>query len=144
MIILKKTIPIFFLLLALFNCKKNNAIKPVGDSILEGKWQLVAEESDQNGALEWVKVTNVEPIYIYFRADGIQVDDKGMPFCCASNILKLNGKSISLVPLYALPINPHCANVYCFICNNNEITLSETELIFASCSVNRKKYQKVL
>ncbi len=139
-------ISIVLVLFTLVNCKKSsNNLEPNAVSILAGKWQLIAEEGNQNGNLTWINIPSSDSVYIYFRDDGIQVDKNGCVPCCPANTVILNGKKFDLVSKYPLLSCGPCRTDLCSSCDQVNIEIDENQLVYESCGNSiRHKFKMIL
>ena len=85
----------------LSGCKKDRP-DPAIESIV-GKWHLDAYEKLVNGDKVWEKAKDNPPGYLSFRFDGIMLDSKDLPSCCAPAGYNLNGTFFKIKPKASLP-----------------------------------------
>lgn len=128
---MKRILYILLIPFLLLNCKQEPAPLPAIKEIV-GKWRLEATEKTVNGQKVWEKVSDDSPSYLTFRFDGVPLDGKGLPLCCAPDSLVVNGTPFKIKPLAKVPANPSCATVYCFSCPSWNLEQKGNELILAS------------
>ncbi len=133
----------FLLFLSMANCREKNAA-PETLQPLVAKWRLVAYERTENGKKVWKEADPQYPSYLSFRFDGVVLDSKGLPYCCAPGALNINGKLFEIKPQANIPDNPTCALIDCIGCPIWDITLTGDEFILNLCGIGSvSKYVRI-
>jgi hypothetical protein len=126
----------------LLNCKKDRNDPSPEVAGIVGRWQLTEIEKTENGQKTWLSAVYYDqPTYLNFRNDGVLLDGKELPYCCAPDSLNVNGVPFKVVPKADLPVNPTCALVDCATCPTWNIQQNGDEMIVESCATfPRHKY----
>lgn len=131
---MKQILSLLIILTFLSGCKKDNDALPQIEDIV-GKWRLTEMERTENGQTTWKEIApNDKPYYFSVRFDGVLLDEKDLPVCCAPQSLTVNGFPFKIEPKAAVPVNPLCAAVSCAQCPNWEIEQNGDEMIITTCS----------
>ena len=132
---------------ASFTKTRSEAIKNASPETLQplvAKWRLVAYERTENGKKVWKEADPQYPSYLSFRFDGVVLDSKDLPYCCAPGALNINGKLFEIKPQANIPDNPMCALVDCIGCPIWNITLTGDEFILNLCGIGSvTKYTRI-
>ncbi|MCF2447222.1 hypothetical protein L0657_24925 [Dyadobacter sp. CY345] len=108
-----------------------------------GTWRLEAYGRTINGEIKWESVSSTDqPYLITFRHDGVVLNDKGLPVCCAPKSYTLNGVLFEIIPKEKVESNPQCAFVDCITSKWN-IEQNEDQLILTLSdvvAVSKSKY----
>jgi hypothetical protein len=138
---MKKLLFALMISLILVACKKNNREPEPEIAAIVNTWKQTAYEKTVNGAKIWVPVDG-EPHYISFRFDGLILDSKGLPLCCAPKAYYVNGVLFKVQPKAEVPFNEQCALVDCIGCGAWDIEQTGNELILSYCEPikTRSKY----
>jgi hypothetical protein len=140
---MKNLIFLLSLLFVLTNCKKDDPESQANMANIAGQWQLEAYETTQNGKKTWSPAEPTQPQLLTFRADGVILDNSGLPLCCSPTSLKINGALFEVKPALPLEPNPLCALVNCAFCATWEIQQQGNEIIIEGCNTStRTKYVK--
>jgi hypothetical protein len=147
-LVVKRILAISILFISMFTC--TNKDMDVQNSIvaetIAGNWKLVAEEQGFIGQSQstWSAVKQDSTYNIGFLPNGVLLDFKGIPACCAPTSLTINGTFYEVKPSGGqLAPNPDCAKVNCSYCPIWEIKLTGNEMIVGTCNSARKKYQRI-
>jgi len=138
---MKQILSLLTILTFLSGCKEDNDTLPQIEGIV-GKWRLTEMGRTENGQTIWSEIdTNDKPNYFSVRFDGVLLDDKNLPLCCAPQSLTVNGFPFKIEPKAAVPVNPLCAAVSCAQCPSWEIEQNGDEMIITTCNgFSRSKY----
>jgi hypothetical protein len=138
---MKKLLFALMIPLVLVGCKKDNPEPEPEIRSIVSTWKQIAYETTVNGNKVWVP-TQGEPGFLTFRFDGLILDSKGLPACCAPKAYYLNGVFFEVKPKAEVPINEQCALVDCVGCSTWNIEQTENELIVSLCEPlkSRSKY----
>lgn len=139
---MRKLLFVLMMLAGLVGCKKDDGPEALPEiASLVGRWKTAAYENVVDGAKVWVAVSG-EASYLNFRYDGVILDSKGLPACCAPGAYYLNGVLFKVDPKEAVPKNPQCALVDCIGCDTWSMEQTGNELILSICNPNglRAKY----
>ncbi|WP_428655477.1 hypothetical protein [Runella sp.] len=135
-----KIVQYFLLFLVTVSCREKTPTPPETLAPLVGKWRLDAYERTENGKKVWKAVDPQSTSFLSFRFDGVVLDSKGLPSCCAPGSLTINGKEFKIIPQAALPENPSCAYIDCISCATMDIELTGDTFIQHSCFGSRSRY----
>jgi hypothetical protein len=138
---MKKLLLALIIPFVLVNCKKDDPEPAPEISALVYTWKHTAYEHVVNGEKVWVPI-EIEPRYISFRFDGLILDSKGLPACCAPRTYYVNGVLFEVKPKATVPVNEQCALVDCIECATWNIEQTGNELILSYCEpvTTRSKY----
>lgn len=142
---MKRLLYISLFLATLYACKSNSmdaSYSPQVESI-SGTWRLIEEEQGIIGQSNWKAALADSSLDITFRNDGVVMNAKGLPACCAPTALTINGRFFEIKPATQLAANPACANVSCGNCPVWDIAISNNQLIITTCNSPRKKYVRI-
>jgi len=140
---MKRVFFVLVLSLTSLACKKDDP-DPAIESIV-GKWRLDAYEKMVSGEQIWEKVPAGQSSYLTFRFDGVMLDSKDLPMCCAQGGYYLNGAFFGIKPKSSLPHNPQCGLIDCIGCSTLNFEQAGDELIITYCPPisTRAKYVKI-
>lgn len=131
---MKRLLLILILPLLFLECKKNDLETEPAVKSIAGKWQLVAYEKTVDGEKVW---ENVDPDsqknFTIFRGDGVILDSKGLPACCAPMKYFLNGNLFEIKTVVDHTLNSSCNFVDCIGCEYWNIEQKEDEMIITLC-----------
>jgi hypothetical protein len=118
--------------LVLIACKSDNPKPAMEIEGIVGSWQYVATEKIINEVPTWVAVDGGNNIT--FRQDGVIVDSRGLPNCCAPMAYRVNGLWFKIKNETAKEISEQCGPVDCVGCPTLNIVQTGNELIvFSGC-----------
>lgn len=104
-----------------------------------GTWQLTELGRSENGETIWSEIETADkPHFFSIRFDGVLLDDKDLPLCCAPQSLKVNGVPFTIEPKAAVPVNPLCIAVSCMQCTNWQIEQTGDQMIITTCGSSPK------
>lgn len=128
-----------------FGCKSEDANVKLPPSVAElgGPWKLIAEEQGFVGQSAWVDVKQDSAYNIIFRSDGLLLNAKGLPACCAPTSLTINGIFFEIKPSGQLAPNPECTSVKCTNCPLWDIQIAGSEMTITKCKDVKRKYLRI-
>ena len=129
---MKKLLFTLIISLAAVACKKDDPEPEPEIAAIVSTWKHIAYENTVDGEKIWVPVDG-ESSYISFRFDGLILDSKGLPACCAPKAYYLNGVLFEVKPKAEVPINSYCISVDCIGCDTWDIEQTGNELIISLC-----------
>jgi hypothetical protein len=129
---MKKHLFILMISLVVVSCKKDNTDPEVLISSLTHTWKHTAYGNVVGNDTIWEPI-RIEPRYIHFRFDGVILDEKDLPVCCAPKAYYVNGELFKIKPKAPLPFNEQCALLDCIQCDAWNITQKSDELIVSYC-----------
>lgn len=130
------------LLFTFFACKSDNP-KPAPEiEGIVGTWKYVATETIVNDKPEWVSVPGESNVS--FRHDGVILDSRNLPNCCAPKAYQVNGEWFVINKDTAREISEKCGPVDCMVCPTawNIFQTNDELVVFSGCAprVLTKKY----
>ncbi|WP_149242762.1 hypothetical protein [Dyadobacter sp. 32] len=139
---MKSLLYILIVVFSMISCKSGDEGFPFSTSVetIVGQWRLVAEEQGFVGQSLWASVKQDSTYDVIFRNDGVILNHKGLPACCAPKSLTINGAFYEIKPTSPLASNPDCASINCGNCLIWDIQISGNEMILASCNSLRRRY----
>ncbi len=141
---MKRLLYIPLVLVWLLSCKKDsvNDLSPnYAFSAVSGIWHSVeVERSSLDNKSTWEPIDAAKSDSLIFRTDGVVLNADGTPRCCAPATMIINGTLLDVKPQTALPNNPQCELLNCITCPTWEISISDDQLIIATCNSPRMKY----
>ena len=118
--------------LVLIACKSDNPKPAMEIEGIVGSWKYVATEKIVNEIPTWVAVNG--DYNVTFRQDGVIIDSRGLPNCCAPKAYQVNGLWFKIKNETAQEISNKCGLVECMGCPTWNITQTGDELIiFSGC-----------
>ncbi len=127
--------------LVLIACRSDNP-KPAPEiEAIVGAWKYVATEKIVDDKPIWITVAGKSNIS--FRHDGVILDSRGLPNCCAPKAYQVNGLWFKIKNETAQEISEQCGPVDCIGCPTwNMIQTGNELIVFSGCEphVETKKY----
>ena len=118
--------------LVLIACKSDNPKPAMEIEGIVGSWKYVATEKIVNEIPTWVAVNG--DYNVTFRQDGVIIDSRGLPNCCAPKAYQVNGLWFKIKNETAQEIFKQCGPVDCTGCRTWNIVQTGDELIiFSGC-----------
>jgi len=141
---MKQLLYIPVILLLILGCASDRDAGPqISDAApVEGKWLLIETEQIVNGKKVWIPANTLTPTYIYFRYDGVILNEDRKSACCAPKFLSINNNLIEIKPQETIAYVSDCTLVLCGSCPVWDIEMTGNEMIIAQCQVPRNKYVK--
>lgn len=118
--------------IVLIACKSDNPKPALEIEDIVGSWKYVATEKIVNETPTWVAVDGESNVS--FRQDGVILNSRGLPNCCAPKAYQVNGLWFKIKNETAKEISEQCGPVDCMGCPTWNILQSGDELIiFSGC-----------